>query len=337
MKWYASALTLLVLGGFTWLADTSFVRNHVVGNENICSAQQIAALPKEVPFVALGSSRVRAGFSAELADEILGEELAPAYNLGRSGINIARNYRMLSDLINAGVRPKLAYVELDLLALEAQTRRPTVGVARDVGVLTFSDIVTSTLIAPDTSAVARTHIIALSFLQKIRSAMVLILSGQVPRSYLSVPDTAVRVCWRAYYDRRSPGKLRAIEEQRALYTDRYGDLATALREEIQIASGWRAVTELYYLDRIRELARANDITLIVSRHWRAYEPPLSPRSIATIQARIPEFRFPPAELVRESWGHFLDRTHMFDEARNMFTQWLVNLPETKGQAHAAWN
>ena len=336
MNWFGAVLTLVFLGGVLWLVETPFARNTVVGNTGDCGAQQLELLPREVTFLAFGSSRVRAGLSAELVEDYSDGALAPAYNLGRSGINIVRTYRMLRDLLDRGVRPAVIYVEVDLLALASGPSRPVAKPRQDVGVLTFGDIIATTALLPETTpATTRVHVATLAVLQKLRSELVLLLSGRFARNYVAMPSEAQRVCWRTYYDERTRRKRQAVKAQRDAFVEEYGELETALRSDVRIGTGWRAERELHYLDRIRELAEANDIALIVGRHWRAYEPPLSDESIAAIKARIPEFEFPSQQVVRESWRHFLDRTHMFKKARAAYTRWLADIAVAKRRAIAS--
>lgn len=62
---------------------------------------------------------------------------------------------------------------------------------------------------------------------------------------------------------------------------------------------------------------------MVSRHWAAFRPPLTPASVARVKSLIPEFAYPDEEQVRASWSGFLDQAHMDKAARGLFTQWLL--------------
>ena len=81
--------------------------------------------------------------------------------------------------------------------------------------------------------------------------------------------------------------------------------------------------ELYYIRKVRKLAKENDIDLIVSRPWQAYEKPLSPTALATLRKTIPEFVYPPTDVIRETWPAFQDPKHMSFRAADIYTEWLA--------------
>lgn len=320
------ALAILILCGaatFVWWIDRPNVRYAFVGGGWECSVRQFMNLPSEqIDMIAIGSSRVRAGLDLNLVASLSNGEVQSAYNFSRTGISAMRNYVLFRDLLEKGIRLKYAYVEIDTEAF-LKERDYQLGVYRDVGFLKFSDLRHLYHAYPSASLSQRIHTVAANSMKKVGDALILVLSGRVSEANAGSEEEAPHVCWRPYYDTKTPRKEAAIAKRRAEFEERYGDIWTVEYDVVQDFETASGEVETYGFNLIRELAADNDVVLVSGRHWRAYEPPISQASLSALQERFPEFIHPDHDFVRSTWGDYVDTTHMFAGSRERFSRWLA--------------
>jgi hypothetical protein len=324
---------LLLLVGFLYWSDQPGFRYGFVGNAQQCSVQQMAELPTNVEFVALGSSRVRRGIDADFAAATSDGEISVSFNLGRAGRNVMRTYTMFADVVERSPNLKYAYIEMDLEPL-LSGRGNRLGARADIAIMRYRDILLLYDANADASMIRRFHIVAQAMFRKVSSSVSHFLSGDA-FSYAPRRDEAVEtVCWSPSYDRVSRGDRREKQQQRKAMQKQYGNFHTALSDADPDMRSPRARGELYFLDRIRELAAAHEVQLVVSRHWVVYEPPFSEATVARLQEIIPEFVYPSAGFVRKSWDDFIDANHLGKRARRDFTSWMLGELLAGGGAQA---
>src|SRR5688572_23352902 len=124
--WIASSCLVISLAFLVWI-DTSYVRYTIESDRGNCSIWQIIRLPRDVDAIAIGSSRVRRGFDPKFVVSLDDGRLRSVYNLGRRGRDVIRNYVMFRDLLERGVRPKFAYIEINIDALSRNGELTRVG------------------------------------------------------------------------------------------------------------------------------------------------------------------------------------------------------------------
>ncbi len=321
-RWIPPGLVLLALSAFIWWSDQPRFRHAFVAELQTCSVHQLAHLPESTDFVALGSSRVLMGFDPEALEQASGGLVHHAYNLGRVRRSVERSYRILRDVVDAGIRPQFVLVELsqDRLSGRAQGRLP---VLRSAGFMRYSDAWMYLQAVPSMPLLERLHFVVLNQLRKLDSSVKHALSAQAWKHVFgSAPQAADKVCLGDASFLTAPDHERAIAHQKRIYQQRFGDLGTAFDDTFRWRASARTEVELYFLQRMRALAAKHGMTVLVGVHWRAFQPPLSPRAIDEIRSRIPEFVYPPAEVVRSSWAGFVDKGHMDAPARRLYSEWL---------------
>lgn len=319
------ALAVLVAAAaFVWWTDQPAVRYAFVRGGWQCSVQQFVNLPRDVDMIAIGSSRVRAGLDLNMVAARSGGQVSQPYNFSRTGRSPMRNYVIFRDIVERGTDLKFAYVEIDTAAFADTTQGQPLAVDRDVGFQRYGDILQVFHAFADRPVLERAHNIAAQSLKKIGDSIVFLFSGRIAEANSQNGEPAPHVCWREYYNTKTAGKTRRIEKQKADYEATFGDLWVAESDTVKSFRSRRAVLEAYYFGLVRDLARKHGIKLVTSRHWRAYEPPLTAASLAELKLRFPEFIYPEADFVRSTWADFLDATHMFAGSRERFSHWFAD-------------
>ncbi len=314
---------LATLAACIAFSDAVGFRHSFVFNSPSCAVRQVRHLPEHTDFIAIGSSRVRRGIDMGLLEADPDLELRGAFNFGRPGRNPARNLAMLQDILDRGIRPGHIYVEIDLDALASVDDGLALPVMRDASFLTWQHLWSMSLSPQSRPWLERLHLGLRHLHAKLNGAIVNTVSGQ----YLGLQKLKTgpheRVCWRDSFDTPTATNQFRKARGKQQFEARFGDLSQAWDQEFVPGRGWRFETELDQLQKLRELARSHGIGLVISRHWAAYQPPLTPQSIERIQALVPEFVYPDESLVRSSWDGFFDQSHMDSPARAQFTNWLI--------------
>lgn len=311
------AVILLCVGFLIWI-DRPEYRYALAGNARECSAYQLINLPESVDFVAIGSSRVRRGIDSELLMQKSKGLISDAYNLGRPGRSALRNLRVLRDILGRPNDLKFAFVEIDVDLLFSNRKDGGLGFGPASAFLSHADIPDVYAHSLDNPALQAFATARFEY-DKIRYSLVGLFSGLIWDTYQSLDQPAPRACWQPNFDKVFSGK---IARERNTWRRRYDDLQTATIQE-SIKNSFIVKQQLELLDEIRQLASEHNITFLVSRQGAAYEPPLSNETVEAIKAIIPEFVYPPQNLVRRTWKHFADNHHYDTEARNMYTKWLA--------------
>ncbi|MCB9992216.1 MAG: hypothetical protein H6873_01015 [Hyphomicrobiaceae bacterium] len=312
------AVVLACVAFLIWIDQPTF-RYALAGNSRVCSVRQLENLPQSVDFIAVGSSRVRRGLDVErLMNESEGL-FANAYNLGRPGKSTLRNLRLVRDVLSRPNSIKYLYLEIDVDFLLSNKSDGGLGTFATLTVLPHADLPEVLVRANRNPALGVLFTAGVEY-RKIRDSLVALLTGLVWETYTDSDHVAPRVCWSASFDRVATKKIEAIRKG---FENRYGDLETATNTRT-VTNSFAARQQLRMINEIRQIAKDRGIVLLMSRTGAAYEPPLSEESVASIKKVLPEFVYPPEELVRQTWTYFADAHHYDEQARNLFTDWLMD-------------
>jgi hypothetical protein len=326
MRAWRPALLLMALVLFLSWTDSAGFRQGIVRNTQACAVTQMLALPPGVDFVAIGSSRIRQGIDPQHMIQASGGRLRQPMNFGRGGRSVQRNFAILEDLLERGARPAAVMFEVDLDRLASNAKTRSIPVPRDIGILSFPALLATYGAHPDRPWVERLQNIALKVLVKLRTSLMYTFSGDAIGHQLLALRTeqAEATCRVPNYDVRLPEHVAKTEALVKHYDQVFGpSRRTAEDDRFQAGHGLHAQDELHYLNRARQVAARHQVRLIVTQPWNAGQPPLSGQAQARIRAIIPEFIYPPADLVRASWDHFFDHNHMDAQARRAYSGWLA--------------
>lgn len=315
---------LIVLCGlllFVFL-DSPLVRHAAVLGLGHCSLQQYAGAPLAPDFLAFGSSRVRHGISPEEINRASHGRLSNNYNIGRAKLSAMRDYLLLRDLVDRGVRPRVVFVELDLDALRPQSGVQPIRLPPHAAMLKYSDLGLLQQAYPDLDVSTRARLTVLEALSKVQGALAALVTGAPLRALLDEQAPAPRDCrarkpmrWGLKYWERRLGRPAADGEPPNPLETR----------PFQVSPDSPAARQvLFFMARIRELCRQHGIGLVVARHGAIYEPALTPSAVEEVRLLVPEFIQPPPELVRRTWAGFDDRAHMGHDARMLYSHWLTS-------------
>ncbi|TNF52376.1 MAG: hypothetical protein EP308_11495 [Burkholderiales bacterium] len=320
------ALLLMALALFLSWTDSAGFRQGIVRNTQACAVTQMLALPPGVDFVAIGSSRIRQGIDPQHMVKVSGGRLRQPMNFGRGGRSVQRNFAILEDLLERGARPAAILFEVDLDRLASNAKTRSIPVPRDIGILSFRDLFGTYGAHPDRPVIERLQNVALKVLVKLRTALMYTFSGDAIGHQLLALRTeqADTTCRVPNYDVRLPVHVEKTEALVQHYDKVFGpSRRTTEDDRFQPGNGLHAQDERHYLERAREVAARHRVRLIVTQPWNAGQPPLSGPAQDRIRAIIPEFVYPPPELVRASWDHFFDHNHMDTQARLAYSGWLA--------------
>lgn len=307
-------VVLLATVAFMLCIDFTTVRHAAVVGMGNCAVRQFVRLPETVDVLALGSSRVRAGISPAIMSSASGGALSANFNLGRSGLSAMRSYVTLRDALERGVRPRFVYLEIDIDALARTEDR--LQLPMHSAIMRWRDIGLLLELHSDFTPIERLRLRLLAAAAKVRGAILPVLGG-APLTGLLGGNGPVLGCQDgldAVQARRGASEL---AERRLIVP------AVARELDLAPAESRARREELYFVDRVRALCRKHGIRLLVARPGAAYEPALSERSLQQVRALVPEFDEPPADVVKASWGGFLDAYHMGPLARERYSAWLA--------------
>ena len=320
----APAALLGTLFGLLVFTDHRLFRHSLVGEFAACAVRQTGRLPSRPNLLILGSSRALLGVDPDLLESASGMTGRGVYNLGRVSRSQNRNHRFFQDLVNAGVRPRILVVEIGLEQLGAQsTSLPDLGYR---GILTYGDLFMRLTGTERVSLLRKVHHGASAVLIKLKTSLVHLFSGNAIKKYLSARDgEADRRCLDGTDLFEGGNPARDLERQRAAYEQKFGPLHVAEDDGFYVGRSPRADIELHHLSRIRDLARQHEIELLFVHLGRAFQPPLSQEAARRLKDAVPELLLPPAELVRQSWSYFLDRTHLNPQGAELYSSWLADV------------
>lgn len=325
MRWLPVAV-LAVAAAFLTTLDAVAVRQASVVGMGKCSVRQLLNLPQRIEFIALGSSRVRAGISTEAIEHTLGSAPSSAFNFGRSGLSTLRSYITLRDAMDRGVRPRYVFLEVDLDALQDAQDASPIKMPVNAAFMKYADTALMLELPEGRSSLSIARLCLLTLLDKIRGSVIPVLSMDPLWATLQPGAAPVASCQAgADFERTERGE-RALDALRRNLPARGAADDHAVREYRAGANGSAArQQELLFVGKVRELAHAHGATLLVARHGQAYEPPLSESAIEAVHRDVPEFVQAPADVVRATWADFLDATHMGPQARVIYSTWLAGL------------
>ena len=324
MKLFVSIPIFLCLMGFLFLSDTMLFRALIAKNYE-CSFPQIRYLPKDADFLAFGSSRVHiAILPQKLEDE--SRQIERAYNVAMPGGSSIRTYSWLKGMIDAGYRPKTIYYEANLVKLNS-TSRHTEWKHNNWDIMaSYGDHLALGSLYKKIPLLTKFYIIEGGLVRKLDASLNVVLGGRLwraaeeARSQHEAPKACVM---ERFYEAPDQKSLSQIASRKKRYEKFVKQSGRTNRKYFKIGHSWIAKEELYYIRTVRKLAKENDIDLIVSRPWQAYEKPLSPTALATLRKTIPEFVYPPTDVIRETWPAFQDPKHMSFRAADIYTEWLA--------------
>lgn len=320
--WLRSLAAIAIIAAciaFLVLINQPIVRYMGVGNSRVCSAQQMLNLPDKIDLVTIGSSRIRQGFSPKSIQEASGGRINVVYNLGRPQRNISRSYYILKDLVDRDIEIKTAVVEADIEALQGSHARKNV--LNKVNIYlwpTYSQVIDyETRFGRGFADYVR------GFSDKIRQNLVIAAVGEVWASYRDSNEPAPLVCAKRTEVTTNPNNKSKQQQRKERLTARFGDPDQSFNEEFKAVDTQHTQIELYFLDQIRQLADGAGINLVFVRPFGYYDRPLSPDVIAKLQEIVPEYRYPPAQFVRDNNENFADGAHLNDVGRNNYSTWLA--------------
>lgn len=320
------ALVLAALILFLVWCDTPGFRHGIVRSQQACAVNQLLSLPQDVDFIVIGSSRVRESIDPEWLTKASEGRIRTPMSFARSGKGAARNFTLLDDLLARGARPTTVLVEVGLEGLMSEKDPTTMPVEHDVGFQSFSIIVESFAIHSQRPLIERLHNLALRILIKVRTSLIYAFSGDAfSHQYQAFrSDSAEAICKTSMYEVRRRVHISRYQASIQEFDRLFGhSRATAEDDRFSLGDTLHAQTELYYLQRMRELAARHQVRLLATRMWKAGQPPLSQTALSKIRAVIPEFVYPSAEHVRGSWENFIDATHLNRKGREAYSRWLA--------------
>jgi len=327
MRAWRPALLLTALVLFLVWTDSRGFRQGIVRNTQACAVSQMMALPPEVDFVAIGSSRIRQGIDPQQIIEGSGGRIRHPMNFGRGGKSVLRNFAILDDVLKQGARPAAILLEVDLERVASKAHPRSIPVPRDTGILSFAAVLGTYGIHPQRPVIERLQNVALKLLVKLRTSLMYAFSGDAISHHWQALGIgqADAVCRVPNYDVRLPEHVAKTEAVIQHYDKVFGPSRRTIEDDrFAQGEGLHAQDELYYLSQARAVAAHHQVRLIVTRPWNAGQPPLSEAAQTRIRAIIPEFVYPPADLVRASWDHFFDHNHMDVQARLAYSRWVAD-------------
>ncbi len=319
----AALVVFSVCLSFLWLLDTPLIRYSNVGHNIGCVANQMINMPPAIDFLALGSSRVREGIDPEEMIRYSGGRLKTAFNVGESGLDIARSHTIVKDLLDRGVVLGAVFVEVDLDAVRGiRPYRGRLNISYP-GFMRYREILDVASVIPDpVAAFAATSRLVVA---KVKFGLGLLMGGGLRESLIALSYPPARSCVKKDLafsnekrEKRKERKLRQLKET-------FGDLTTAEDERFSYVDTPSARLELAYLEKLRILAHERRFRLLVGRHWGYADPPISAATVMHIRELLPEFVYPEASFVRQNSTDFVDASHMRIQSRKAFSRWLTDI------------
>lgn len=321
------ALLLSSLALFLVLVDTPVFRNGIVQGDQACAVGQLVKLPPSVDLIVIGSSRIRESVDPILLSQVSEGGIRQPMNFARSGIDAERNYSILSDLLARGARPAVVILEVDLDKLSMDEEPKSIPMQTNLGIISYASILQSYYVYPQRPVIERLNRVAQKLLLKLQAGLVYAISGGAVKHHMQAlrSDRAEASCDRNLYLVRNPLHIRRYQESIQEFDRLFGmSRLSAEDDRFRLRNTLHAQNEMFYLDRIRSIAVQHQVRLLVTRMWKAGQPPLSQAALSRIRADIPEFIYPPGELVRESWKNFVDASHLNSIARETYSRWLAS-------------
>ncbi len=308
---------------FLWWLDTPLIRYSNVGHNIGCVANQMINMPPSVDFLALGSSRIREGIDPEEMIRHAGSRLKTAFNVGESGLDIARSHTIVKDLLDRGVVLGVVFVEMDLDAVGGiRPYRGKLNISYP-GFMRYGEILDVASVMPD--SVSAFAVASRLFVGKVKFGLGLLMGGGLRESLVALSRPPSLSCMKKDLafssekrEKRKERKLRQLQEI-------FGDPAAVEDDRFSYVDTPSSRLEFAYLEKLRRLAREHGFRLLVGRHWGYADPPLSVAAVERIQTQVPEFVYPGAWFVRQHSEDFVDASHMRKNSRDAYSRWLTDI------------
>lgn len=329
MKLFISIPILAVLSLGLLFSDTMVFRA-LLAKEFECSFAQMKNIPTNVDFLAIGSSRVQIAIDPDLL-QARSESIDHAFNLAKVGSSPERNYSWLKDLLRKGLRPKAVFVEVDLRKVGSSEMQSKWKRSAFAPMASF-DVQFEQVNIYHLSALEKFYIVSDSIVKKLDASAAIYTEGRLLhalRTNFNNSHAPTACVVKGFFDppnKRSVRDMKRVKREFRKFQKRTG---SKFRENFEVGSDWGSKRELYFLDQIRKLSEEYKFELVVSRPWMAYERPLSPEDIAEIKSVIPDFVFPPTNIIKETWPLFHNKKHMSFEAGDIYTEWLAQTIEER--------
>lgn len=303
---------------FLGYIDSPRVRHGSVLGLGSCSVKQYYMIPEKPDLLTFGSSRVRQGISPESIKTASKGQINSVYNLGRSGISTHREFIILRDLLEKGIRPRAVFIELDIDSLLSENDSKFRYIPENAVFMKYSDLRLLLESSPALTHNEELRMIALSYLEKIRGAIATFVSGApfTIITHRSSPPTHCRV--------PKTSTINLGQHIRARIHQAH-ETVTSTRPTQNPSNTKTAQRTLFFINKIRALCKDNGISLIIARPGAVDEVPLSAEQEAIIRATVPEFVQPADQIVRRTWNGFDDETHMGHHARVVYSTWVAEL------------
>lgn len=311
-------------------ADFSDIRHGSARNASVCIGQQILNLPKETDVLLIGSSRMRRGISAQRIDEILADG-STAYNLGRPGLSAARSFVLLRDLFDRGLAPQVVVLETAVEAIrnvddldkdfsDWRWRADT------AAVLKYADVFALPKQSADAGIVGQFALVSQAVFSKLENNISRRTAGDLEDLNLPEGTKPEQVCFLPEFDNPSPDRIKhnaaSKEKAKSKVMVEIGDPYTDYDDRFAFELNSYVRTELYYLEKIRNLLDTAGTEFLLIRVHPFARPPYSDRVLAELEAVLPEFVEPPADILRQTYADFIDPAHMGPASREIYTGWI---------------
>lgn len=303
-----------------WI-DTPLVRYSNVGHNIGCVANQLINIPRRVDFLAVGSSRVREGVDPAVMIEYSDHRIATAFNAGESGVDIARSYTIIKDLVDNGIVLGTVFVEMDVDAIGGVRKYTNSLNISYPGFIHYSEILDVASVMP--SRIEAIGVASDLLVRKLSSGLGLHIGGEIRKTLFALFQIPAISCNKKDLEFSSEKREKRKEKKLAQVQEVFGDSLFAEDDRFTYTGSPSSKLELTYLEKLRELARRKGFKLLVSRHWGYADPPLSMEALKRIRALVPEFIYPDAGFVRQNSREFVDSTHMKKKSRDAYSRWLT--------------
>ena len=325
MRLFYLILVFISLVLFISYLDSPKVRYNLVGNSPDCSVAQILNAPKKIDVLLLGSSAVRRGFSPQIMTSLSENTFHEVFNFGRPNKDIARSFTILNDLGNKRIYPKTVIVEIDLESIRGVSNKKDIDLFFRPGFYSY-DVILTILKIDNLSFYKRIDYLVDLITIKLHSSITNFLLGKFYfLDILREKNTdAPNVCWVSSFDEITLEKESIKKEKYKNNLNIFPDLLLDSDERFTDSDTPQKLIELFYINQIRDYAKDHQIELYFVRLPFYADPPLSKSTVSHVKTLIPEFIYPPSELVRQNSMNFVDATHLNANGRLAYSAWLTS-------------
>jgi hypothetical protein len=313
---------LLTCGVFLLISDFVWYRHNLVRNAHACHVRQIVRFPQDSAFILLGSSRVRRGIDPKEVEAASGGVLRHGMNLARPSNGIARNFSILQDVYARQAKPRVVFLEIDLDSLTAASAAESI---RTYKVGRFSPVRQSNYLLEFTALdwfpdPVRLLAVAQLYTYRLGYLITILFDGKLLESLRQLQRPASDICWLRMF-----GPRRLTPHEAARTTSVPVGAAPSTPTSPRLRDDWALHRELVYLREIRSLVGKHGGVLVISRVPKRSDGPLTQSSLARIHSVIPEFIYPPADLLTRLAPFYKDSRHFDAVARQQYSRWLAGV------------